>query len=60
MNKRNNNYSKYKYKNNFFDIDIDDMMEFIEAGYKLDEIAKELSVSKEQINTLRDEINKNY
>lgn len=60
MAKRINNYCTHKYKKNQFDVDIDEVMELVDAGYGFDEIAKELSVSKEQVNMLQNEINKYY
>ncbi|SKC70103.1 hypothetical protein [Maledivibacter halophilus] len=59
MLEKGNNYSKYKYSN-FIDIDAYQLMELVELGYSVREIAKELSVSTEQINMLRDEANKYY
>jgi len=60
MAKRVDNYFNRKYKNNFFDIDTDELMRLVEAGYKTEEIARELCVSKEQISMLTKEIKKDY
>ena len=58
MAKRVNNYFNQKHKNNFFDINTDELMSLIEAGYKTEEISKALNVSKEEVNRLRNEVNK--
>lgn len=60
MYKRLNNYCTLKYKKNQFDVDIDEVMELLDSGYGFNEIAKELNVSKEQVNMLQNEINKYY
>lgn len=60
MTKRVNNYSADKYRKNQFDVNIDEVMELVDEGYGFDEIARELSVSKEQINMLQNQINKYY
>ncbi len=58
MAKRAMNYFNQKHKNNFFDINTDELMRLIEAGYKTEEISKALNVSKEEVNRLRNEVNK--
>lgn len=60
MAKKVDNYFNQEHRNNFFDIDTDELMRLIEAGYKTEEIARELSTSKEQISMLTDEIKKHY
>lgn len=60
MAKRADNYSKHQYNNNYIDIDVEQLMEMVETGYSVKEIAKELSVSIEHINMLRDDTNKYY
>jgi len=60
MAKKVNNYFDNNNKNNFTDIDCDELMRMVDSGYSTEEIAKALSVSKEQINNLRSEINKYY
>lgn len=58
MAKRAKNYYNQKHRNNFFDINTDELMSLIEAGYKTEEISNALNVSKEEINKLRNEVNK--
>lgn len=60
MAKKVNNYFDNNSKNNFMDIDCDELMRMVDSGYSTEEIAKALSVSNEQINNLRSEINKYY
>lgn len=60
MAKRVNNYFNNNNKNNFKDINCDELMKMVDSGYSTEEIAKALSVSNEQINNLRREINKYY
>lgn len=59
MSKRVNSYLKNKKKYNFIDVDFHDFMELVDEGYKNEEIAMELGVSKEQVERLRGEVN-NY
>ncbi|WP_432665386.1 hypothetical protein R9X47_03790 [Wukongibacter baidiensis] len=60
MAKKVNNYFNNNNKNNFMDIDCEELMRMVDSGYKTEEIAKALSVSKEQINNLKSEIDKYY
>lgn len=60
MAKRIHNYLKHEYKNNYSDIDVEQLMEMVETGYSVKEIAKELNVSIEHINMLRDDTNKYF
>lgn len=60
MAKRVQNYLKHEYKNNYSDIDVEQLMEMVETGYSVKEIAKELSMSIEHINRLRDDTNKYF
>ncbi|MCT4564012.1 MAG: hypothetical protein N4A68_06775 [Maledivibacter sp.] len=53
-------YCSHEYRKNQFDVNFDEVMELVDAGYGFDEIAKELSVSKEQMNMFQNQINKYY
>ncbi len=56
MTKRVNNYFNHKNRKNFFDVDRDDLMGLVETGYKTEDIARELCISKEQVDSVRNEI----
>lgn len=56
MTKRVNNYFNQKSRKNFFDVDRDDLMGLVETGYKTEDIARELCISKEQVDSVRNEI----
>ncbi len=60
MAKRDNFMMGKHQTNNLFDIDFHDFMELVESGYSTNEIARELGVSKREVNILRNEINKEY
>lgn len=57
MTKRVNSFIRAKRKHSFIDVDFHDLVDMVENGYSSEEIARELGVSKEQIEKLRREIN---
>lgn len=59
MAKRVSSFLNKNKKYNFVDVDFHDFVEMVDRGYNNNEIARELGVSKEQVEKLRREINNN-
>lgn len=58
MSKKVNSFIKGN-KDNLLDIDFHDFVEMIERGYKTEEIASELGVTREQVELLKRELDDN-